>query len=60
MILDSYLLVPSETKENYLLSCTICFLGKKKAVLRFTQLQAIKIEQNATKINSDIRMQQHF
>lgn len=51
-----FLLVPSETKGNYLL-CRVCFLGKEKATLIFTQLQAIKIEANAVKINSDIRRQ---
>lgn len=34
-------------------------VGEEKATLIFTQLQAIKIKQNAIKINSDIRMQ-HF
>lgn len=55
MILYSYLVVLSETKGNYLLPCRVCVLGKEKAALKFTQLQAIKIEQNAIKINSDIR-----
>lgn len=55
MILYSYLVVLSETKGNYPLPCRVCVLGKEKAALKFTQLQAIKIEQNAIKINSDIR-----
>lgn len=55
MILYSYLVVLSETKGNYLLPCRVWVLGKEKAALKFTQLQAIKIEQNAIKINSDIR-----
>lgn len=54
-----FFLVPSETKGNYLLR-RVCFLGKEKATLIFTQLQTIKIEENAVKINSDIRRQQHF
>lgn len=55
-----FFLVPSETKGNYFLLCRVCSLGKEKATLIFTQLQAIKIEENAIKINSYIRMQQHF